>query len=397
MICGIEFEYMIIDMAGQEAGRIRDFGNLGFADFQALMTEKPGCGHPDLATGDLGIKSGYWYLEGDERFHEDGRFHEMAVKGIEIRTPPAPSVTEAIDLLLDIEDQLARKLAKHHLSLAIAGFNPLRSEYVFTPPLNAWEKRLRALHRSYDGSHISTLSYGPDINLSMPGWSIEESLDAAQKLNWYAPFIVPFSFSSPFFAGHPWHGYSKRTHARAPLRPAVKLYVAPDEQDKRLKESRLVYPARIPQEVGRIEFKAFDAHLSVNILKGCCHLLEGVCLATDLMGRSETSNVDLYQRAAIHGFGDKAILRGCGELLHKAKTALLRAGNTMEAHLLGPLEEMLSERITPAHFLLNNYKVTGKMYHAGGLGAVQPALSGFPEAIADGGVASCSQQSNAHV
>ena len=112
MRCGIEFEYLIVDTSGPVSGRIRDFSNLPFAFIRDLLDDKPGRNDSSLATGDLGIRSGYWYLEGDERFHEDGRFRAMAVKGVEIRTPPAPSVERAIQELLDIEEQLSVVLAR---------------------------------------------------------------------------------------------------------------------------------------------------------------------------------------------------------------------------------------------------------------------------------------------
>ena len=161
MRCGIEFEYLIVDSGGPEPGRIRDFSNLAYEEIRPLLEDKPGRDDATLATGDLGIRSGYWYLEGDERFHDDGSFRTLVVKGVEIRTPPAPDVDRAIRSLVGIESQLAAVLARHGLGLAIAGFNPVCPRYDFDPPLNAWEVAERQRDRSYDGTHISTLSYGP--------------------------------------------------------------------------------------------------------------------------------------------------------------------------------------------------------------------------------------------
>lgn len=366
MRCGIEFEYLIVDAAGAEPGRIRDFSNLSFACIGGMLDDKPGRDDPSLATGDLGIKSGYWYLEGDERFHPDGRFRTLEVKGVEIRTPPADSVEQAMALLLTIETQLTTTLLKHGLALAIAGFNPVRPGYDFIPPLNPWEQTLRKTQRAYDGSGVSTLSYGPDINLSLPGWSARQSLDAARKLNWYSPYIVPFSFSSPFFAGQVWPGCSKRSYERAGLRPAVKLFFDEPGLNAVGPSSRLVYPARLPPESGRIEFKAFDALPSRELLAACCHLLEGICLADDLPKRSEHTDRALYQRAALAGFNDEHIRAGAGEALSKAKTALRRAGRAEAASALAPLEALLAARSTPADALLAAYRQGGPMFKPGG-------------------------------
>lgn len=367
MRCGIEFEYLIIDIAGPQAGRIRDFGNLPFPWISDLLADKPGCDDPALATGDLGIKSGYWYLEGDERFHDDGSFRTLEVKGVEIRTPPAASVAGALAKLLEIESQLAVRLAENDLGLGIVGFNPERPRYDFTPPLNPWERELRQAHRAYDGSQISTLSYGPDINLSMPGWSAEQALEAARKLNYYAPCILPFSFSSPFFAGHRWPGCSKRTFERAGLRPTVKLFLDDEALARLAPTSRQVYPTRLPSEAGRIEFKAFDAQPSFALLAACCHLLEGICRSDELTGQSENVEIERYQRAAQAGFADQNLCDQAGEVLAKARAALLLAGKQASAAALAPLDILLSNRLTPAQALIDLYRQGGPMYKPGGL------------------------------
>lgn len=366
MDIGIEFEYMLATATGPDAGRLQDFGSLSFVGLQALLAAKPGQGDPELATGDLGIKSGYWYLEGDERFHADGRFRTLEVKGVEIRTPPLPGVDAAADRLLEIEAELAERLAIGNLAPAIVGFNPIRSAYDFVPPLNPWEEALRRQHRGYDGSHISTLSYGPDLNLSHPGWSEAQGLDAARKLNYYAPYILPFSFSSPFFAGAPWAGWSKRSFERVRYRPAVKYYVAPGRVAALQAETRLAQPARIGREIGRIEFKAFDAIPSQALLRACCHLLVGICLDDELPGRSEECDVSLYRRAALYGFEAEAIEGGAREVLAKAGRALADHG---QPRTLAPLEELLARRRTPAHDLLGTFRMGGPLFRPGGLGA----------------------------
>lgn len=359
-LCGIEFEYLLIDL---RTGRLRDFRDLDFRQLSAQLADKPGLDDPGLAVGDMGIRSGYWYLEGDERYHPDGSFRTLAVKGVEIRTPPENGVENAIARLLEIEAQLAQRLERHGLGLAIAGLNPQHERYEFDPPLNAFETRLRAEDREYDGSEVSTLTYGPDINLSLPGWSLASSLDAARKLNYYAPYLVPFSFSSPYYAGAPWHGWSRRTWLRCACRPAVKLYCEPEIHAAQAGQSVLTRSARLPREVGRLEFKAFDAMPSVELLTACCHLLTGICLADDLRGRSEQPDLALYRRAALAAFDDRGIRDGARRLLDSTAAALDRAGDDTAAMSLLPLAHLLASRSTPAHAL----RASGRMYHPGGL------------------------------
>jgi hypothetical protein len=246
--------------------------------------------------------------------------------------------------------------------LAIAAANPHRAVYRFAPPLNEWEIALRAAHHAYDAAHVSTLSYGPDINLSLPGQPAEAALDMARKLNYYAPWLVPFSFCSPFHAGRRWPGASWRTFHRAPARPAVKLFLAPE--DCRRCTSRLVHPARRPNEAGRIEFKAFDAQPSADILAALGHLLIGVCLAPALPGRGETPDTRLYRRAARQGFHDEEIRSGCLQILDTASAALERAGYGNGA--LAPLHKLLAARNTPADGLLAQWQAGGGMVFSGG-------------------------------
>jgi hypothetical protein len=220
------------------------------------------------------------------------------------------------------------------------------------------------------------LSYGPDINLSLPDWTPEQALDATRKLNFYAPWLVPFSFCSPFHAGRAWQGPSWRTFHRAPLRPAVKLFLADDALARLAPETKLVYPARIASEHGRIEFKAFDAQPSPEILAACCHLLVGVCLSDELSGRSEGADVALYQRAACDAFYDEDIYAGAGEILQKAGVALFRAGCAEGVGALECLQALRATRRTPADTLRENWesgKCGGAMVASGGL--FSPALA----------------------
>ncbi|ACO76500.1 glutamate-cysteine ligase-like protein [Azotobacter vinelandii CA] len=365
---GIEFEYLLVDTRGPQAGRLRDIHALDVPRLAELLADKPGLGDPELAEGDLGIRNGYWYLEGDERFDLEGRLVGFVAKGVEIRTPPRPSVAVAIDCLLDIERQLAARLERDGLGLAIAGFDPLRTRYGYQPPLNAFERRLRAGDREYEGMELSMLTYGPDLNLSLPDWSTRRNLDAARKLNYYAPYIVPFSFSSPYCAGQPWHGWSRRTWLRCEQRPAVKLFLGLEEYAEQAERSPLLRPARLAREAGRIEFKAFDAMPSVELLAACCHLLTGICLANNLRGRSETPDVALYRRAALHAFDDAEIRNGARAALYAAAEALDRAGNETAVAGLAPLARLLSSRSTPAHDLLAN----DRLFHPGGLADTLP-------------------------
>lgn len=348
--CGIEFEYLLMGLSGPRQGQVVDFRHLDAATLNGWLADKPGLDDPRLARGDMGIRSGYWYLEGDERFGADGHFSHLVLKGVEIRTPPLPEVAAAVAQLLGIEAQLTEALSAQGLGLALAGFHPELAEYHFDPPLNAFERRLREEDREYDGSEVSTLSVGPDINLSVQDWSPERTLAAAQRLNHYAPWIIPFSFSTPFVAGQRWPGWSYRTWRRSGCRPTVKVYFdAPTLA--RLPASPLLRPARLPEEVGRIEFKALDCLLDAPQLTACCHLLVGVMLADALPGRSDGIDQTLYRQVAQQGFADPDIYRGAAEILAAAGQAL-RQHHLPGWDCLHGLHQQLQRGETPALHLV---------------------------------------------
>lgn len=360
---GFEFEYALVTEA-PDAATFHDFTDLDFEVLQRALADGDGATDDDLVRGDLGIKSGYWYLEGDERFDADGTFTSMLVKGVEIRTPICASTAEAADRLADLQDELVKRLAPLGLQLAIVGFNPVREAYVLDPPLNAWEERMRAEHREYDHAEVSNLSYGPDINLSFPEAGAEDVVEMTRRLTHYSPFMVPFSFSSPFHAGRPWRGPSKRTYERTWRRVAARCFVEPTRGAEPSEQSTMVHPPRIPREEGRIEFKAFDAFTSRDLLLAGAALTLGICLAGDLPGLAEKPSRDLHQRSATAAFADPEIAAGAHEVLAAARRAL---AGTPEASHLDPLDRLLSQLRTPADSLLDDYSRTGLMYRSEGL------------------------------
>ena len=373
LFCGIEYEYLLMRKLGTQ-WQLQEHGDLDFHQLSHQLEVKPGRCDPALATGDLGVKSGYWYLEGDERFDEQGNFTTMAVKGIEIRTPPKPGIEPAIASLLAIEQELSRVLLRHELQLGIAGFHPVTSGYDFVPPLNGWEQAQRRRHRGYDAAHVSTLSYGPDINLSFAGWTLERVLAATCRLMAWAPYIIGFSFSSPYYAGKPWHGPSRRTFARSTLRPAVKCFWPQADWPLAADEKWPLYPTRIATEQGRIEFKAFDAIPSVELLEACCYLLVGLCLAEEMptsvndTGLMACADPALFELAACHGFTDPLIHAGAARALACAEAALGYHGlnkrvldgaprneTTWHETPLAPLHRLLDCHQTPADLLRGHY------------------------------------------
>ena len=216
---GIEHESALL----RPDGTFADFTNTRFDELQDIVDALPEdpADLADLRVGDVGIKRKRWYVEGYERFDEQGTLLRCDPKGLEIRTRIHPSVEAAVAALCADQQRLDVEAAARGLGVTAIGFNPVHSEYVVEPAFNAWERVHRLGSPEERTAHLHMVTYGPDLNLSWEGSpgdpaGPDELIDAARKLTALSPYLVPLSFSSPFRDGGPWGGLSARTEPFAP-------------------------------------------------------------------------------------------------------------------------------------------------------------------------------------
>ena len=209
---GIEHEVAFIDNAGNFA----DFSNVKFADFNQIVEKLPVYkdDYPELRIGDAGIKQKRWYIEGFERFTDSEKVIECVPKGIEIRTTINPDIHSAIAELSESFRLLRETAAEYGFSPALISFNPYYDAFAPNPPLNEYETKRRNASPEKQTANIPMLTYGPDLNISMVGLTTERIIDIGKKLTYYSPYIIPFSYSSPFYQGRLWEGFSVRTFVR---------------------------------------------------------------------------------------------------------------------------------------------------------------------------------------
>lgn len=348
---GIEHELAVI----RADGTFGDFTAVAFEELQVVVDALPEdpSDYPDLRVGDQGIKHKRWYVEGYERFDESGELLRCDPKGIEIRTRIHESVTEAVAALQADLKLLDAELAGRGLATTVIGFNPIRSEYVVEPPLNAWERRHRTGSPEERTAHVHMTTYGPDLNLSWAGFDAAQLIDVGRKLTYYSPWLVPLSFSSPFRDGAPWGGLSARTHRRTGARPAVLVFLA-DGDPQIEADPSLTQVSRLPAEVGRVEFKAFDACPDPALYGELLSLLTGLVLDPTLPGRRTTPDAALHQHVARVGLGDDAVHAGTGELLDAATAAL--AGRPGDLERLASLRARWAAKHCPAVDMLARYE-----------------------------------------
>ena len=347
---GIEHEVAFSRPDGQFA----DFANTTFAEFDAIVAQLPGYeqDYPQLRMGDAGIKIKRWYIEGYERFDQTGEMIDCPPKGIEIRTTVQDSIAETVAQLKQSFEQLRSQALKAGFLPALISFHPYKSKFVPDPPLNSFEKRRRQESPEMQTAHIPMLTQGPDLNLSAEGLTAPQLIDIGRKLTYYSPFIIPFSYSAPFYQGKAWQGLSVRTFYRTGRRPAAMVFL---EQKSALIDSvpSLTQVARLPAEVGRIEFKAFDSCGDFELYGSLLALLKGLVLDQTLLGRATVPDAALHQQSARWGFADESLYAGAWEVLESASKVLPGAG---DRHQIDLLKTRLKDRYSPAQTMLEAYR-----------------------------------------
>ncbi|MHC5775346.1 glutamate-cysteine ligase family protein [Nostoc sp.] len=346
---GIEHEVAFLN----KEGKFADFSHTKFADFNQIIERLPTypSDYPQLRVGDAGIKMKRWYIEGFERFANSDKVIDCHVKGIEIRTTIHSDIQGAITELSESFHLLRQVAANFGLSPVLVSFNPYNPGFEPQPPLNDYEIKQLEAYPDEQTANIHMVTYGPDLNISLADLSTEDVIDVGRKLTYYSPYIVPFSYSSPFYNGGLWDGLSVRTFIRTGKRPAALVFIQEQEQLINSIPS-LTKIARIPAEVGRIEFKACDSCDDFFIYAALLTLLKGLVLDKTLLGRATVPDAALHQLSAKEGFDNEDIFSNATKVLQAAEVAL---GDDPDVDYLTPLKVLLAKRKTRSHELIETF------------------------------------------
>ena len=352
---GIEHEIAFLNSDGVFA----DFSNTPFSAFDAIIARLPlyDGDYPQLRVGDAGIKVKRWYIEGFERFDDDENVIDCPPKGIEIRTTIHSSIAGAVDELTESFALLKAEAAADGFTPVWISFNPYHTEFIPDPPLTPFEQQRRHGSPEMETAEIPMLTYGPDLSFSSPELDDAALIDLGRKLTFYSPAIIPFSFSSAFYGGQLWEGYSVRTFHRTGPRPAVMVFLH-DPANMIDSTPSLTQTARVPAEAGRVEFKAFDSCRDFGLYAALLALLKGLALDETLPGRATTPDAEAHQRSARLGFDAPDIAETAARVLAAARAAL---GDDPVLRLLDRLDAMLARRHTPAREQIQAYWQTGSV------------------------------------
>lgn len=309
-----------------------DFSNTEYEDFATIIDRLPEYkdDRHSLRFGDLGIRRKRWYIEGIERFDEKGKMTKCIPKGIEIRTTLHQSIDETITELQTSFEQLYTCAKQSGYTPIHTSFNPHRTEFIPTPPLNAFEHRRLNASPEDRTEHLPMLTYGPDLNISVIDASMAQSIDWAKKLTYYSPYLVPFSYAGVnlnanqpiLYNNRPWQGQSVRTFYRTGIRPAALVFLD-DPALMITSDPSLTKLTTTPSEVGRIEFKAFDSCGDFDRYGSLFALLKGLLMDQTLLGRAIVPHKRLHQKSAQFGWHNEDILKQSNIILKAADRALI--------------------------------------------------------------------------
>jgi len=348
---GIEVEVPLLKL--DKKLEFVDFENTKFEELDKIIKKLPKFeeDYKNLRIGDLKIKEKRWYIEGYERFNLDGSFWKCEIKGIEIRTNPYLTIDECLKELKENYLLLRKYLLKEKFFPVWISFNPFKSK--FKPKLNAYEIKKRKNSPEEMTANIANLTFGPDLNFSIENINDTKLIDIGKKLTYYSPFIIPFSFSSPFKDGKLWRGYSYRTYVRTGKRPACMVFL---NNPKNMIKSfpSLTQVSRIEAEKGRIEFKAIDTCNSLNMYKALFILIKGIVLDDSLKKRRITPDEKLHKHSALYGFKSESIRKEALKIMNSVEDVLDKS----EKDYIYFLKDIVLTNNLPVLKLINDYKKT---------------------------------------
>lgn len=336
MKVGIEHEFVFKD----DRGNYLDFENAEYSRFKQIVDTLPYVENDDRYFDCKSLEDipKRCYVEGFERYDLNGKVVTTIPVSLEIRTLPHTTIDALIKDFTATYTQVMNSAASFGLSPLLTSCHPYKMFDTFSQPLNITERTLRT-DEQLDRVYKSMFIYGLHVNVSIKDMTKEQMADLVQKVNFYAPFIIPFSFSSPFYNTKVFKGVSCRNYFKNETYNLVQL-------QKR-------------KEINVIEFSGFDSCGDTKLLKSLLLLFKGLLLDQTLIQKALSKDVNLVKRSSLHGFTDEVIKQGGLTVLNAAKVALKEEGDALEY-----LEIMLHTNDSYAARMKRTYQETGDVIEA---------------------------------
>jgi len=307
MKIGIEQEFVFKD----QTDRYMDLENSDYSLFMNIIDEFPlFAGDEDvLDCKSLERQPKRCYVEGLEQHGPDGKPIQTLPKALEIRTMPHATVEGVIEEFQSTYRQVMPIAKRYGLSPVLTSKHPYKSSYSSNLLSTPTESAVRTKEQTTI-AFISMLTHGLHVNVSMSDRSYEQMEDLVQKINYYMPSFIPYSFSSPFFEGRDFEGLCSRSYSRSGARQLTDLSV---------REGAVV-----------LEFRGFDACGDATLLSELLSLFRGFLLDETLTGRLSNQDPERVKRSSIYGFDDPSIREQGMVVLSAAKNALGEDASKLE-------------------------------------------------------------------
>ncbi len=333
MRMGIEHEFIFKD----SIGNYLDFENIEYSLFQEIVDTFPYFENDDAFFDCKSLEKvpKRCYIEGFERYDTNGKLIETTPKGLEIRTLPHTSVDTMIEEFISSYTHLIRITEEFGFSPLLTSNHPYKNSVIFKNPLNKTEIALRT-GKELSIATNALLWHGLHVNVSMSDLSRKQMNDLMEKVNYYVPYILPFSFSAPFYNGKVFEGLSYRTYKKA--------------------NSRKIIEVQNRKGVDVLEFRGYDSCGDAKLLKSLLLLLKGLLLDQTLTKRALSQDAERVIQSSLKGFEDEMIKEEGLIVLQAAKAALKEEGSALEY-----LETMLNTNDSYAARMKQSYQETGNI------------------------------------
>ena len=302
---GLESEYLLVDA---ESYRPLWHPDLNFEVLNQAMEAISIADLPEMGGNEIELphtSNSPYVIEGYHLHDPQGKAVNILPKGMEIRTPVCDSLASCLSTFRTLYQRMAEALMGLSYKAVALSYHPLETEF--------YGEQEHRRHDFWQWAMQAMLSFGPDINISVPV-SLQERMDLHdlnQKINYYAPAMTCFSLASPFYAGDIWKVRGRvcksfRTHRRSTYAPAVEMH---------------------PREHFRFEFKPFEMTHCLGDFENYFLLFLTLLLDDTLTGRA-SDQMRIYDLGAVArlGFDAETISERANALLQRAAVVLPQWG-----------------------------------------------------------------------
>jgi len=186
---GIEQEFIFKD----DDNNYLDFSNTSYNDFQIVVDNFPAYRSDNsiLECKSLESVPKRCYVEGFERYDNNGKLLETIPKALEIRTPPFENINKLINNFASSYNKMIKIASSFGLFPILTSFNPFKNNNNVEELLKHQNINGRS-ERDLEIAKNSFLSNGLHVNISD-----KENInlqDIAEKLNFYLPYNTLWLF-----------------------------------------------------------------------------------------------------------------------------------------------------------------------------------------------------------